>query len=75
MLRSHAAGSLRSSDAGRTVTLSGWIARRRDHGGIYFVDLRDRYGVTQIVLTEELADGIKLGPEDVLSVRGVVKAR
>ncbi|MAF65821.1 MAG: aspartate--tRNA ligase [Planctomycetes bacterium] len=73
--RTHTCGELRSERVGCKVTLNGWVDSRRDHGGIYFVDLRDRYGVTQVVLREEIADSIKLGPEYVLSVRGEVAAR
>jgi len=73
--RTHTCGELRGPDVGKQVVLNGWVANRRDHGGIYFVDLRDRYGLTQIVLRENIADAIKIGPEDVLSIRGEVVAR
>ena len=49
MLRDRTAGSLRPSDDGATVTLAGWVARRRDHGGVIFIDLRDASGVAQVV--------------------------
>jgi aspartyl-tRNA synthetase len=73
--RTHTCGALRKGDVGKTVTLNGWVAARRDHGGIYFVDLRDRYGLTQIVLGPEQADAAKLGPEFTVSVSGKVVAR
>ena len=53
MIRSHEAGSLRASDAGEQVQLAGWVARRRDHGGVVFIDLRDGSGIVQVVLRQE----------------------
>src|SRR5215472_1500956 len=53
MIRTHEAGALRASHAGQQVTLTGWVARRRDHGGVVFIDLRDASGVVQVVLREE----------------------
>ena len=47
--RSHTCAALRKSDAGSTVRLSGWVHRVRDHGGLLFIDLRDHYGITQVV--------------------------
>jgi len=73
--RSHTCGELRAEHVGRRVTLNGWVDGRRDHGGIYFVDLRDRYGVTQLVLREDAADGVRIGPEFVLCAHGTVAAR
>jgi aspartyl-tRNA synthetase len=73
--RTHTCGDLRGTDVGRTVVLNGWVDARRDHGGIYFVDLRDRYGITQIVLGDDISDAVRLGPEFVISIRGEVIAR
>ncbi|MFY1701565.1 aspartate--tRNA ligase [Micromonospora sp. WMMA1923] len=73
MIRTHDAGSLRASDAGTTVTLAGWVARRRDHGGVVFVDLRDASGVAQVVLREE--DAHALRNEFCVKVTGEVTRR
>ncbi|OBI26491.1 aspartate--tRNA ligase [Mycobacterium sp. E2238] len=77
MLRSHAAGSLRSSDAGQQVTLAGWVARRRDHGGVIFIDLRDASGIAQVVFrnAEVLAQAHRLRAEFCVAVTGVVEIR
>ncbi len=77
MLRSHAAGSLRSSDAGRRVTLAGWVARRRDHGGVIFIDLREASGIAQVVFREAgvLAQAHRLRAEFCVAVEGVVEIR
>jgi aspartyl-tRNA synthetase len=74
MIRTHDAGSLRASDAGQTVTLAGWVATRRDHGGVTFIDLRDRSGVVQVVVRED-AVAHDLRNEWVLKVAGDVRAR
>jgi aspartyl-tRNA synthetase len=77
VLRSHAAGSLRTTDAGQKVTLAGWVARRRDHGGVIFIDLRDASGVAQVVFREGdvLAQAHRLRAEFCIAVDGVVEIR
>lgn len=80
MLRSHAAGLLREGDAGQQVTLAGWVARRRDHGGVIFIDLRDASGIAQVVFrdpqdTEVLEQAHRLRAEFCVSVAGVVEIR
>ncbi len=77
MLRTHAAGSLRTTDAGQTVTLAGWVARRRDHGGVIFIDLRDSSGVSQVVFRESgvLEQAHRLRAEFCIAVDGVVEIR
>ena len=73
MLRSHETGSLRASHAGETVTLSGWVDRRRDHGGVAFIDLRDASGIVQVVVRED--DAHALRNETVVKVNGTVSLR
>ena len=74
MIRTHEAGTLRTSHAGQQVTLAGWVARRRDHGGVVFIDLRDASGVAQIVIRQdELAHDLRA--EFCVRVTGEVRRR
>ena len=80
MFRTHTCGELRISDKGNKVTLSGWVQRTRKMGGMTFVDLRDRYGITQLVFNEEVNAELcdkanKLGREFVIQVEGDVDER
>jgi aspartyl-tRNA synthetase len=80
MYRTHDCGALRLSDAGKEVTLSGWLQASRDFGGMTFIDLRDRYGITQLVFNMEddaelCTKARKLGREFVLRITGVVRER
>ncbi len=74
MLRNHDAGSLRATHAGQVVTLAGWVARRRDHGGVAFIDLRDGSGSVQVVIRDEKMAG-QLRAEWCLQITGEVALR
>ncbi|MGI9199386.1 MAG: aspartate--tRNA ligase [Candidatus Nanopelagicaceae bacterium] len=74
MLRTHNAGELRKEDVGKTITLTGWVARRRDHGGVAFIDLRDGSGWCQVVINDEATAGA-LRAEWCLKIIGEVTAR
>ena len=78
LYRTHTCGALRASDVGQPIRLSGWVHRKRDHGGVLFVDLRDHYGLTQIVADSDspalaILEGLRL--ESVVTIDGEVKAR
>ncbi len=79
MLRSHTCGELRAEHAGQRVTLCGWVQNRRDHGGLLFLDLRDRYGVTQCVLDPDAGDAAatadRVRLEWVVRASGTVRLR
>lgn len=80
MLRTHTCGVLKKDDIGKEVTLCGWVDRWRDHGGVTFIDLRDRWGITQIVFNPEAHAGLhqqstRLRSEFVIQVKGNVQAR
>jgi len=74
MLRTHDAGSLNASSVGTNVVLAGWVARRRDHGGVAFIDLRDSTGAVQVVINDEKVAG-ELRAEWCVLISGVVKTR
>ncbi len=76
--RTHTCAQLRAADVGQTIRLSGWVHRKRDHGGVLFVDLRDHYGITQIVADSDspalaVLEGVRV--ESVVTIDGEVKAR
>ena len=80
MLRSHTCGELRLTDSGKTVTLCGWVQRRRDFGSMSFIDLRDRYGITQLSFNEDykvelLESARSLAREFVIKIVGTVTER
>ncbi len=78
--RTHTCGELRKTDVGKEVVLNGWVSKRRDHGGLVFIDLRDRYGITQVVFNPEQDEELHkasrdLRPEYVLAIKGNVSER
>ena len=80
MYRSHTCGELRIEDVGKTVTLSGWVQRSRDLGGMTFLDLRDRYGITQLAFNMDTNSLLgeqarKMGREFVIQATGIVIER
>ncbi|MCC5931746.1 MAG: aspartate--tRNA ligase [Cyclobacteriaceae bacterium] len=81
MLRTHTCGQLRLADSGKRVTLSGWVQRVRDKGGMIWIDLRDRYGITQLIFDESKTDAAliekvrSLGREYVITAGGIVVER
>ncbi|OIP80226.1 aspartate--tRNA ligase [Candidatus Peregrinibacteria bacterium CG22_combo_CG10-13_8_21_14_all_44_10] len=80
MYRTHTCGKLTTTDVGQEVTLSGWVHRRRDHGGLIFIDLRDRYGITQVVFDPSGNKDAHISAESirsefVITIKGVVRGR
>ena len=78
--RTHTCGALRAGDAGKQIVLNGWVGSARDHGGLVFINVRDRYGVTQVVFDPEaapklIAEAKALHGEDVVAIKGVVRER
>src|SRR5680860_140851 len=80
MYRTHTCGELRITNSNSEVTLSGWVQRIRDFGGMSFIDLRDRYGITQLVVDENTQESVvkqlrELGREFVIQATGIVRER
>jgi aspartyl-tRNA synthetase len=74
LIRTHGAGTIRKSQVGQTITLAGWVARRRDHGGVAFIDFRDATGWVQVVIRDETIANM-LRAEWCLKITGVVSER
>ncbi len=78
-MRSHYCGQVNESLAGQTVTVAGWVHRRRDHGGVIFIDLRDRDGLLQVVVDPDnaavFAEAERVRSEYVLAIEGLVRPR
>ena len=80
MLKTHTCGELRSEDVGKEVVLAGWLNRRRDHGGLVFLDLHDRFGITQVTINSDEQPAAHASAsiprsEYVIQVKGIVKLR
>ena len=80
MYRTHTCGELRLTEVGQSITLSGWVQRRRDFGGLSFIDLRDRYGITQLAFNEGvdadiLSKARLINRESVIQAEGIVVER
>jgi len=78
MLRDHTCGEITAKEINKDVILAGWVSKRRDHGGVIFIDLRDRYGITQIVINpdnEHFEEANKLRREDCIQIKGKVRKR
>ena len=80
MKRTHTCGELNKSNAGQQITLHGWVENRRDHGGLIFIDIRDRYGKSQLVFdpavdSETFTHAKSLRPEFVIEINGTVHER
>ncbi|MDR1909697.1 MAG: aspartate--tRNA ligase, partial [Spirochaetaceae bacterium] len=80
MRRTVTCGALRGADAGRTVVLNGWVHRKRDHGGISFVNVRDRYGITQVTVDTAASPDLapvtaELRSEFCVAIEGLVRPR
>ena len=78
--RTHTCGELSVNDSGKSVILNGWVFKNRNHGGIHFINLRDRYGVSQVVIDEDASDELKnladsLKFEYCIAVNGEVRKR
>ena len=75
MYRTHTNGELRISDVGKEVTLVGWVSKKRNLGSLVFIDLRDRYGYTQVLLNEDFPIANEIRNEYIIQVKGIVSKK